>query len=251
MLVPEVSVVIPAYNAAKYIEKAIASVFKQNVSLEIIVINDGSSDNLDSVISEYKNLNNFVYIKNASNLGVAESRNIGVRVAKGDYIAFLDADDWWRENKLREQLNIIKEKKCVLCYTGRELADKEGKLTGNIIHTKKVVNYNKLLFHNTIACSSVLVKTDIALEIPMKNDEYHEDYLTWLMILKKYGTAYGIDKPLMVYTLSQNSKSRNKISSAKKTFNVYRILGYGRMKSILFMSSHILHSLIQYYLKNK
>lgn len=104
-----VSVIIPAYNASNYIDTAIKSVFLQNVPIEIIVIDDCSSDNLDIVMNKYLELNNVVYIKNERNLGVAKSRNLGVSKAKGDYIAYLDADDWWLEGKLDKQLSIMKK----------------------------------------------------------------------------------------------------------------------------------------------
>lgn len=243
---PIVSVVIPAYNSVRYIKRAIDSVLFQNVPLEIIVINDCSRDNLDQIMEHYKNLHNIIYIKNKMNLGVAKSRNLGVNAASGEYIAFLDADDWWMPNKLIEQIKCMNEKKCVLCYTARQLADDDETLTGIVIHVKELVDYNSLLRHNSISCSSVLIKREVALDNPMDHSELHEDYLTWLKILKKYGNAYGINQPLLIYRLSKTSKTRNKIKSAKMTYGVYRVLNIGRIKAIILMSSHLFHGVIKY-----
>ena len=101
-----VSVIIPSYNGAKYIKDAIDSVLSQNVSLEIIFINDFSNDNTDEIMEEYtKKYDNIVYLKNKKSLGVSKTRNKGVALAKGKYIAFLDVDDFWEAGKLIKQID--------------------------------------------------------------------------------------------------------------------------------------------------
>lgn len=241
---PIISVIIPIYNNAQFIEKAINSVLAQKVPLEIIIIDDCSTDYLNEVISKYLSLPNVLYIKNNNNLGVAKSRNIGVNIAKGKYIAYLDADDWWQPTKLEKQLKVIESSQYVLCYTGREIVKADGSKTGKIIPVKKLINYKKLLLHNCISCSSVLISTDIAKEIPMSNDEFHEDFINWLRILKKYGHAYGINEPLLIYRESKNGKSRNHIKSARMTFGVYRVNKIGVVGSFILTCSHLLHAII-------
>lgn len=241
-----VSVIIPAYNASNYIDTAINSVLLQNVPVEIIVIDDCSSDNLDAVMNKYLGLKNVVYIKNERNLGVAKSRNLGVSKAKGDYIAYLDADDWWLEGKLDKQISIMKESGVVLCATGRELVYNNGESTGKYIPVREDITYKSLLYHNNINCSSVLISSKVAREFPMGNDEIHEDYITWLKILKKYKRAYGIDEPYLKYRLTNNSKSGNKIKSARMTFLVYRHMGFGYLKSIFYFICYVTHGLRKY-----
>ena len=91
---PAVSVIMPVYNGEKYIAQAVQSVYAQNIPLELIVIDDGSVDGTREALIPWENRPDFVYIKNERNLGAAGSRNRGVSVAKGRYVAFLDADDW-------------------------------------------------------------------------------------------------------------------------------------------------------------
>lgn len=244
----EVSVIIPAFNCAEYIEKAIDSVLCQRASVEIVVINDSSGDCLEQVLDKYLNLKNFVYIKNKKNLGTAESRNIGVRNAKGKYIAFLDADDWWVPDKLEKQLKLMQEKCCVMSCTGRELVENDGTATGRVIHVQREVGYNQLLRHNSIACSSVLILKKAALEYPMRHSEFHEDYLTWLLIAKDYGSVFGIDEPLLLYRLSKTGKSRNKLKSAKMTYGVYRVIGISKIKSVVLLLSHLSNGILKYYM---
>lgn len=246
MVKPIVSVIIPAYNCANYIEKTIDSVLNQHISLEIIIVSDCSEDNLDQVLEKYLKLENITYLKNKSNLGVAESRNRGVRVARGEYIAYLDADDWWKSDKLTKQIKFMEEKQCILCYTARELVKEDETPTGKVIHVKDEIDYNGLLNHNSIACSSVVIKREIAIACPMSHSELHEDYITWLTILKKYGKACGIDEPLLIYRLSKNGKSRKKLKSARMTYGVYRVMEFGRAKALILMGSHIIHGLVKY-----
>lgn len=246
MRMPEVSVVMPVYNGEKYIRQAIESVFIQDVSLELLVIDDGSCDGTAGILKEYEGRENFRYFHNSSNLGAAGSRNRGVREARGRYIAFLDADDWWEEGKLSAQLKQLKSTGRVLCSTGRTLMDSSGADTGRYIPVKETVTYRDLLSHNSINCSSVVVKKEAALEFPMEHDDSHEDYITWLKILKKYGPAVGIDRPYLKYRLSEGGKSRNKLKSARMTYHVYRYVGYGPVKSTCFFISYALHGLWKY-----
>ena len=242
-----VSVVIPAYNCAHTIVQAIESVLIQDVPLEIIVVNDCSPDNLDEVMGQYKSVPFVRYIKNDVNLGVAESRNRAISVARGEYIAFLDGDDYWLAGKLRRQLDLMREKGTVLCSTARELMNPDGTLLGKVFPVKNEITYRNLLFSNSINCSSVVIRADVAREFPMRHSEIHEDYLTWLKVLQKYGKASGINEPLLKYRVSANSKSGNKRKSAKMTFAVYRHMGFGWIKSCVFFCGYAYNGIKKYY----
>ncbi len=243
---PLVSVVIPTYNNGEYIRQAVDSVYRQQVYLELIVVDDCSDDDTEKQLECYMQRPDFFYVRNSFNRGVAASRNKGVSMARGEYIAFLDADDWWAEGKLREQIQAVKESGAVLCSTGRELMEPDGSSTGRYIGVRKWVTYRELLKHNSINCSSVFLLTKVAREFPMCYDQSHEDYITWLKILKKYGWARGIDRPYLKCRLSAGGKSRDKLKSAKMTFQVYRYMGYGMVKSCLFFISYAVHGVCKY-----
>jgi len=244
---PIVSAIIPAYNCSLYIKQAIESVLIQDIPLEIIVINDCSQDNLEKVIEQYLEMDNFVYVKNEINLGVAASRNKGVGLARGRYIAFLDADDWWSPDKLKKQMEIMDTNKYVICFTGRKIVNSAGLYIKTIIPSKQIVNYNILLHHNSISCSSVMLAKKIAYEHPMRNDEYHEDYINWLEVLKNHGLAFGIREPLVTYRKSINGKSRNRFKSIRMTYGVYRIERISKVRSLILLCSHLLHGIIKYF----
>lgn len=243
---PLVSVIMPVYNGSATIRQAVESVFAQNVSLELLVIDDGSSDQTFEVLQDYMQYDNFYYLRNSRNMGAAGSRNRGVKEAHGQYIAFLDADDWWEDGKLALQLDALNQSGCILCSSGRELMNHDGTSTGKYIPVKNSISYRELLKHNSINCSSVLLPRDIALEFPMEHDDSHEDYLTWLRILRKYGPAVGIDRPLLKYRMSKNSKSGDKKKSAVMTYKVYRYMGYSHIRCLCYFVSYAIHGFWKY-----
>lgn len=242
-----ISVVIPAYNASSTIEQAIDSVLKQDVSFEILVIDDGSSDGLEQVMACYRDDNRIIYLKNETNLGPSETRNRGVREANGNYIAFLDADDYWADGKLIKQYQLLKEKNMVLCATGRALITHDGASMNRNIPVKEIITYEDMLHQNWINNSSVLVKKDVLSEFPMEADDVHEDYLLWLKVLKKYKQVCAINEPLLFYRMSKNSKSGSKWKSARMTYQTYRKLGMNRLQALKCFVSYALAGIKKYY----
>ena len=244
-MIPAVSVIIPLYNKQRELPAAIRSLLSQSFAdWEAVVVDDGSTDGSVDVLRQFTDPR--IRLVRQANAGVAAARNHGIAEARTGLVAFLDADDWWEEGKLSAQLKQLKSTGRVLCSTGRTLMDSSGADTGRYIPVKETVTYRDLLSHNSINCSSVVVKREAALEFPMEHDDSHEDYITWLKVLRKYGCAVGIDKPYLKYRLSEGGKSRNKLKSAVMTYNVYRYAGYGRIKSCIFFCSYALHGIWKY-----
>ena len=155
-MIPEVSVVIPVHNGAKTLPKALDSALCQRVELEIIVIDDCSEDDLEHALIPYGRDDRVRVLKNEKNLGAAASRNRGVKEARGNYVAFLDSDDYWAPGKLEKQLQQLKQGNYVLCSTARELMTPEGELTGRMIGVKEKITYRELLRHNSIlSCAEI------------------------------------------------------------------------------------------------
>lgn len=253
-----ISVIIPAYNCEKYVEQAMESVMRQTIQedIELLVIDDASQDATENVIECYRKqhgnaqlsgkIRSIQYIRNEKNLGVAETRNRGIQAAGGEYVAFLDADDWWTEDKLEKQMRLLKEKKSVLVFAGRELMREDGNSTGKIIGVPEEASYASLLRTNYIPCSSVILKTEVAKEFYMCHDELHEDYILWLKVLQKYKKAYGINEPLLKSRLSAGGKSRNKFKSAKMHFGVYRYMGIPGWKAIWLFLCYTVNGVRKY-----
>lgn len=244
-----VSVIIPAYNCSKTLKAAVDSALAQDVKKEIIIVDDCSPEDLGPVLAQYRKNPLVKVIRNEENQGVAKSRNLGVKMAAGEYVAFLDSDDIWRKGKLSKQLEVMKACGAVICSTAREMMQEDGTLTGKIIHVPKLITYKMLLKGNNINCSSVLMKKSVAEEFPMECDDAHEDYIAWLKILKKYEYAVAIDEPLLLYRMVKNSKSGSKLKSAKMTFMVYRRMGFGIIKSVYYFTGYAVNGFSKYFLK--
>ena len=244
---PLISVIIPAYRCAGTIAEAIDSALAQDVSLEVLVIANDPDGALTEVMERYAEDDRVQYLCNPENLGASGSRNRGVALARGAYVAFLDADDVWVAGKLKKQLAALEATGDVLCCTARALMNQDGKLTGRVLPVKERITYRELLKHNSISCSSILLKTEVAREFPMGHEDSHEDYIMWLQILDKYKTATGVNEPLLRYRMSNTGKSGSKLNSARMTFKVYRYMGFGVWKSCVCFCSYALNGLKKYF----
>ena len=247
---PVISVIMPAYQAAQYLGQAITSVQSQTCkeAWELLIIDDCSTDNTMEVARTYAAADPRIrYLRQRKNRGVAAARNLGIRKAQGMYVAFLDADDWWDADKLSIQMECIRRTKAVLCCTGRELMRHDGSAQGRTIGVPAQITYRMLLRTNVIPCGSVVLRTDVAREFGFVCDQYHEDYILWLRILKKYGTAAGVDVPALKCRLSAKGKSRNKWKSAVMQYGSYRYLGYGRIQAFYYMVFYTLNGVCKYF----
>lgn len=244
-----ISVIMPAFNAEKYLKEAIESVLAQTYSLwELIVIDDDSRDATAEIVREYQKQDSRVrYLKNKTNSGVSESRNRGVREAKGQWIAFLDSDDRWTPEKLERQLSFAEQHNARFAFTGSGFIDDDGRALSYYLSVPMKISYRQLLKQNLISCSSVLIRKELMLKNPMPSGDMHEDFAAWLGILKTTGVdAYGLDQPLLLYRVSPQSKSGNKRKAAKMTYRVYRYIGLSVFEAGYYWVWYAVRSLRKY-----
>lgn len=219
-----VSIITPMYNSEKFIEATIKSVINQTYKdWEMIIVDDCSTDNSPNIVKPYvENDPRIKYIRAKSNKGVSCARNIALDQAKGQFIAFLDSDDIWNENKLEKQIGFMIENNCAITFTSYELMDENNERLGKIIQVPRKVDYTTLLKGNILGCLTVVVdKSRLDFDIRMSGVR-HEDYVLWLSILKQGNIAYGINEVLALYRKSSTSLSGNKIKAAMWTWNIYR-----------------------------
>ena len=241
---PLVSIVMPLYNSEKYIESTLKSILNQTYkNFELIIIDDGSKDSGSDIIKEYlKSDSRIKYYRNKKNSGVSFSRNRGIELSEGKWIAFIDSDDKWENSKLETQINYANNSGAEFLFTGSAFIDERDNLYPGIYSVPTKVNYKSLLKCNYISCSSVLIKKKYLEVNKFGRDDIHEDYACWLRILKQENiSAYGISKPLLLYRVSRNSKSGNKIKSAKMLYGTYRYLGLNTIKSMYFWICFLLN----------
>ena len=239
-----VSIIIPIYNAKKWIKDTIENILNQTYgNFELILVDDCSKDGTRKILKQYENKNNIKIIYLAKNRGPGIARNIGLKSAIGRYICFQDADDLWDKDKLKKQLAFMKKKECAFSYTGFKYIKKNNKL--KTVHIQEELDYKKALKDIRILTNSVmfdLEKIDIRL-LQMKNINA-EDIETWYKILKEGYTAYGIDEPLTFYRLRKDSRSGNKLKSAKDRWNIYRKEeDLNILKSSYYFVNYVLNSI--------
>lgn len=215
----KVSVIIPSYNSARYIQEAIDSVLRQTYSsVEVIVIDDGSFDTTHILLKEYINDKKIVYILK-ENGGPASARNVGIRQATGEFITFLDADDIWEADKLDKQMPLFDDQEVGLVYSDMILF---GGRVKNAVHSEGTKGFfrgsvlKQLIENNFISTSSVIVRRSIFDSIGYFNEQRNliaiEDYDMWLRIAPFYIMEY-ISEPLVRYRLHDGQISSTKYLS--------------------------------------
>lgn len=246
---PLVSIIIPAYNAEKYIGFAVDSVLDQTYQkFEILIIDDGSQDNTRKIMEEYSKKDDRIrLLYNEHNLGVAATRNKGIELAKGFYICFLDSDDMWVSTKIEEQIQVLEDMNADFVYTSYRMIDDNGNECYESFKVPKYVNFKDLLKFNVIGCSTVMIKKEIVNKYNFDDKFYHEDYVLWLNLLKLGYKANGIKKPLVKYRVYKTSKAGNKFNSAKKRFKIYReYLHLSLLKSVWYSMRYAIYGLKKY-----
>ena len=236
------------HNNETVIEDTINSVIKQTYSnWELILVDDVS---LDDTVIKTKNLievdNRIKLFSHTQNKGAAEARNLGTKMANGDYIAFLDADDLWIENKLELQINVLNSSTADVCFGSYELVDSDSKPLNRKVQTLGVLTYNKLLKANYIGNLTGIYNCKILGKIYTKNLKKRQDWLLWLEALKRSKKpAIGISETIAYYRISEGSLSSNKINLIKHNFNVYRKgLGFSYLKSIAYLIQFLYEHLL-------
>jgi len=248
---PLVSVIMPAYNAQATIQESIDSVIAQSFpEWELIIINDCSKDETWDLIQKATEKDSRIHpLANERNIGVAATRNRAIQEAKGEYVAFLDSDDLWHADKLKKHLAFIKENDASISYTATAYL-RNGVRSDYVLRAVKKFTRRDLLKRNIMSCSSMIVKRDLMLRhlFPICKEKIHEDYVAWLNALEEVGIAYGLDKPLLIYRLSDNTKSSGRITSAIMIFNAYRSAGYNIISSCFLALRYAKHSISKRYM---
>lgn len=219
-----ISIIVPVFNAEGYILEALNSIDSQSYnSYEVLVIDDASTDNTFNVISEYiKTKSKFKLFKNATNKGVAETRNKGCAISSYSYLAFLDADDIWHEDKLESCVNeIIKTDTDLICSSYNFINDTGANVSKPYLIENRFFTYKEILDENIIGCSTVILKKNVFMKFKFNKKYAHEDYMLWLELSYNNYKIYGISGPLVSYRKIKGSRSNNKLKAAINRWKIY------------------------------
>lgn len=244
-----VSIIMPAYNADRFIVDSVHSVLSQSYEdWELIIIDDGSSDNTYQLALDFASSDKRITLElNPENLGVTKTRQRGVELAKGQWIALLDSDDMWAPDKLSKQVDLARSIGApALLFTGTTYVDEKGRKTSYCLTPPSRVDFKQLLVQNVVMCSSVLVHRDLLKFDDAIHDGMHEDYAMWLSILKDEPYAYAVPEPLNIYRISSGSKSSNKLRAALMNYRTLRYVGLGKFAALSNMMKYAANNLKKY-----
>lgn len=241
----KVSIITPMYNGEKFIAETIESVLHQTYqNWEMIIVDDGSKDKSCEIVSVYEKKDERIHLyKNEHNFGIAKTRNAAIEKAKGQYIAFLDSDDIWLPDKLKIQVAFMKEKEIAFCYGDCQVIDANGNICGKDRIAPPTVTYKKMLKGNAIPCLTVLIDRTFVPDISMP-DIGHEDYVTWLQILKNLSYGAGVQQVVAKYRIVEGSASVNKSRAARWQWQIYRKhLKFNLIKSAWCFAFYVINAL--------
>jgi teichuronic acid biosynthesis glycosyltransferase TuaG len=246
-----VSIIIPHYNSSELLKEAVASVLYQTYDhYEAIIVDDCSEkherDELRVIKSTDSRIQCFFL---GTNSGPAVARNFGLSKARGRWIAFLDADDYWVPTKLIDCIRHSMTYNAALVFSGYRQITACGNFYGRYISVPSTLGFNQLLGNTAIATSSVVIDRYRTGHIVF-DLVFYDDFCCWLSLLRRGHKAFGLQKDLMRYRRSKSSYSANKLKSASEVWNVYRrIYCFSKIKSAKYFLSYASNALCKYYFK--
>ena len=244
-----ISIIVPYYKKKRFIKEAINSVLKQTYkNIEIILIyDDAEREDLD-YIKSIKNLDNRIkLVVNKKNYGAGFSRNIGIKLSNGNYIAFLDSDDRWYKKKLEKQISFLKNNNAYVCHTSYKIVDCTNKVIG-YRKAKNYSNFEDLIKSCDIGLSTVMLKKKIInSKCQFPNLKTKEDFVLWLKILRRNYDIIALNEYLTIWRRLDNSLSSSIFQKLIDGFRVYNFY----MRYSFFRSLYFLFCLSFNYLKKK
>ena len=233
-----VSVITPTFNCGAYILETIRSVQAQTFdNWEMIIADDCSTDDTKEIVGQACEKDPRIkYVRLKTNSGTAVARTEAMKLAKGNYMAFLDSDDLWKPEKLEKQLAFMEENRYPFTATAYEKIDESGRKLNKIVNVIDRTSYNRLLLDCPIGNSTVMYDVDKMGKFEVPNIKKRNDDALWLKMLKQEKYIYGLHEVLMEYRVRSNSISSNKLSLVKYHWKLYREIEH---LSVLRSAFHI------------
>ena len=239
MSTPLVSVIMPYYKKSEFINASVNSILNQSFKeFEIILIDDELTKNSYEILENVKKLDVRIRVfKNKKNLGAGQSRNDAINFCKGQYIAFCDCDDLWRQNKLEKQMKFMKDCNLEFSFTSYEIINNNDLKIG-FRDAQKNLSFKQLRNSCDIGLSTVMIQKNI-----FNNEKFRfgktktkEDFILWLLLAKNGIQISGIKECLVSWRKSSGSLSSSFFQKIIDGYKVYRdYLHYSRIKSFFFL----------------
>mgnify|MGYP000128949315 CR=1 FL=1 len=214
---PLISVVIPVYNGEKYISDTLDTIINQDYkNIEVILVNDGSTDNSSNILSGYVQKNSFVRVYDQENKGVASARNLGIKKSQGQFISFCDQDDFWHHEKISKQIKLFDDEDIGLVHTAAyfRYLSAENPRTVVTSHLLRGHIFEQLIEKNTITCCSVMVRKTVFNKVGFFDPDNVimgvDDWHMWLKVAMHYKVDF-LSEPLCTHVFHGDNYSLNAI----------------------------------------
>lgn len=246
----QVSIIVPAYNAERFIQATIDSVRAQTYPhWELLIVVDANSKDRtrDIVAAAAQGDGRIHLLESPQAKGTTKNRNYALERAHGEYVAFVDADDLWKPMKLEKQIALLNQVRGDFSYTMMTRVSEDLSERGQPIKIPATVDYVGLLKNNVIGCSTVLVRRS-KIGSHRFQEEGWEDLSLWLRLLKDGGVAHGLQESMTDYRVVKGSRSNNKKFSANLRWRTFRYVeGFGILKSSYYFSRYAISALAKYW----
>lgn len=239
---PAVSVVMPLYNAVRYVGQAVASVEAQTMTdWELLVVDDGSTDGSDLIVEEANRKDaRIILVRQGANRGAACARNVATEQARGRYIAFLDADDLWDPVKLERQVDFAATEGHGFTHTWYRRIDSDGVLLNQVMRAPNRLSYRTSLRANRIGCLTAMYDAERLGKVYAPDLRKRNDYALWLALLKRVEYAHCLPEVLASYRVSPGSLSRGKLSLVWHHYRLFReVEGLSRPTSAFYVAANV------------
>ena len=243
-----VSIITPTYNSAKFIAETIQSVQNQSYNnWEMIIVDDKSVDNTTAIIAQFSSQDQRIKLfQMTSNSGPAKARNVGIANAMGKYMTFLDADDLWFTDFIKNSIDTIKKTAVPFVFSSYKRSNENLEFIYSDFIVPQQVNYTDILKSNSISCFTAFLDVEVLGKKSMPDILKRQDMGLWLQYLKEIPFAYGIQEPQAIYRIRENSLSSDKSKLLKYQWQFYREVEYLNMVQSLY---YIVHWAVRGFMK--
>ncbi len=230
-----ISIIIPYHKKRIFFKETIESINNQSYkNFEVIIVYDDTDKSELNFVKRI--IKNFKFKKkliiNKKIIGAGLSRNKGIKVSKGEYVAFCDADDLWNKDKLKIQLNFMKKENILFSHSNYSIIDYASKKIGNL-KVPKNISYNKLIKSCDIGLSTVMISESLIKKNLFSSLKTKEDYLLWIQLIRRLNNFKSINKDLTYWRYLKNSLSSSNIQKLVDAFELYyNHLNFGFLFSI-------------------
>ena len=237
---PTIDIIIPNYNKAKYLNQCLDSILSQTYkNWKIYLVDDNSHDDSAKIFKKYENIDNINFFLLKENKGPAFCRNYAIDNSSSEFIAFMDSDDFWPKDKLKNQINEMLKNDYNFTYTDYNFFFNDNEEKIKTVKMPLFLDYKNFILKSSMSTSSIIISRNSLGNVRFK-DVDQEDYLFKCDLLKKGETAFNSKDTFVYYRINKNNRSANKLKNLVSLWQINKIHNqlnfFTNLKSLFFIS---------------